>query len=295
MAIRFMPVAKPSEKPPQPLKSTQSEGRWLKMCCDSFRKVPALTRGILSEGRSSERYRGQIRFERFVHFNESSQVTLQLGLSNPISTLVRNSVKDPLVEDNGWPNAEGRLALGVGELQEFMGGRKQRPVEFGVSGVAGQIRISKPVPNSVPPGLDRIVDDVWAAGCDLQWAVTDRLGMKGELFIGQTLGEYNAGALQNYNSETFKPIRTKGAYVEIYCYLHPQLHLHCGYGIDDPINNDLAAGQITSNQTFFNTLLWDLSRTVQFGLEVDYRRTNYVEPLQDANGLLVMSQFLWRF
>lgn len=240
-------------------------------------------------------YRGQIRFERFVHFNESSQVTLQLGLSNPISTLVRNSVKDPLVEDNGWPNAEGRLAFGVGEIQEFMGGRKQRPVEFGVSGVAGQIRISKPVPNSVPPSLDRIVDDVWAAGCDLQWAVTDRLGMKGELFIGQTLGEYNAGVLQNYNSETFKPIRTKGAYVEIYCYLHPQLHLHCGYGIDDPINNDLAAGQITSNQTFFNTLLWDLSRTVQFGLEVDYRRTNYVEPLQDANGLLVMSQFLWRF
>jgi hypothetical protein len=77
--------------------------------------------------------------------------------------------------------------------------------------------------------------------------------------------------------------------------LNSQLHIHCGYGIDDPINNDLAAGQIASNQTFFNTLLWDLSRTVQFGLEVDYRRTNYVEPLKDANGLLVMTQFLWRF
>jgi hypothetical protein len=240
-------------------------------------------------------YRGQIRFERFVHSNDSSQLTFQLGLSNPISTLVRNSVKDPLVEDNGWPNIEGRMALGVGEIEEFMGGRKQRRVEFGISGVVGQIRISKPVPGPGTPGPDRIVDDVWGSGCDLQWAVTDRLGMKGELFIGQTLGEYNAGVLQNFNSETFEPIRTKGAYAEIYCYFHPQLHLHCGYGIDDPINNDLAAGQIASNQTFFNTLLWDLTRTVQFGLEVDYRRTNYVEPLQDANGLLVMTQFLWRF
>ena len=32
------------------------------------------------------------------------------------------------------------------------------------------------------------VDDIWGLGCDLQWAVTDRLGMKGELFVGQTLG-----------------------------------------------------------------------------------------------------------
>jgi hypothetical protein len=240
-------------------------------------------------------YRGQIRFERYVHFDAGSQLTFQFGLSEPISTLVLNSVKDPLVEDNGWPNIESRLVFGIGETQEFMGGRKQRPVEFGVSGVVGQIRITKPVPGPGTPGPDRIVDDVWALGCDLQWAVTDRLGMKGELFTGQTLGEYNAGVLQNFNSETFRPIRTRGAYAEIYYYLHPQLHLHCGYGIDNPVASDLADGQIACNQTFFNTLLWDLSKTFQIGLEVDYRKTDYISPLKDADGLLVMTQFLWRF
>jgi hypothetical protein len=237
---------------------------------------------------NSGSYRGQIRFERYVHSDDGSQLTFQFGLSEPIATLVRSSVLDPLVEDNGWPNVEGRLAFGVGETQEYMGGRKQRPVEFGVSGVVGQIRITK-------PGPERIVDDVSALGCDLEWAVTDRLGMKGELFIGQTLGEYNAGVLQNYNLDTFRPVRTKGGYVEIYYYLHPQFHLHCGYGIDNPVASDLAAGQIASNQTFFNTLLWDLSKTVQIGLEVDYRKTNYVSPLLDADGVLVMTQFLWRF
>ncbi len=240
-------------------------------------------------------YRGQIRFERFVHFNDCSQATFQLGLSNPISTLVRNSVKDPLVEDNGWPNIEGRMVLGVGEIEEFTGGRKQRRVEFGISGVVGQIRISKPVPGPATPGPDRAVNDIWAVGSDLQWAVTDRLGIKGELYVGRTLGDYNAGVLQNFNPVTFGPIRTSGAYAEVYYYLNSQLHTHCGYGIDDPINDDLAAGQIASNQTLFNTLLWDLSRTVQLGLEVDYRSTNYVEPSEDANGLLVMTQFLWRF
>ena len=179
-------------------------------------------------------YRGQIRFERYVHCDDGSQLTFQFGLSEPISTLLVPA--DPLVEDNGWPNIEARLAYGFGEVQEYMGGRKQRPVEFGVSGVVGQIRITE-------PNFNRVVDDIWALGCDLKWAITDRLGMKGELFIGQTLGEYNAGVLQNYNPQTFGPIRTKGGYAEVYYYLHPKVHLHCGYGIDNPIKSDLGPGR----------------------------------------------------
>jgi hypothetical protein len=238
-------------------------------------------------------YRGQIRFERYVHRGDGSQLTFQVGMSEPISTFVVDPLKDPLVEDNGWPNVEARLALGVGEELEFMGGRQQRPVEFGVSGVVGQIRITKVSPGT--PGPERMVDDIQALGCDLQWAVTDRLGVKGEWFVGQTLGEYNAGVLQNFNPETFRAIRTSGSYAEIYYYLHPQLHVHSGYGIDDPLDSDLAPGQATSNQTFFNTLLWDLSESFQIGFEVDYRKTHYVAPALDADGVLIMTQFLWRF
>jgi hypothetical protein len=238
-------------------------------------------------------YRGQIRFERYVHFDDGSQLTFQFGLSEPISTFVVNSLKDPLVEDNGWPNIEGRLAFGLGEAQELMGGRNQRPIEFGVSGLVGQIRTTKVSPGA--PGPDRIVDDTWAVGCDLQWVMTDRLGMKGELFIGQTIGEYNAAVLQNFNTETHLPIQSRGGYAEIYCYLHPKAHLHCGYGIDNPLVSDLADGQIASNQTFFNTFYYDFSKSYQIGLEVDYRKTNYVSPLLDADGVLFMTQFLWRF
>jgi hypothetical protein len=79
------------------------------------------------------------------------------------------------------------------------------------------------------------------------------LGVKAEAFVGQTLGEYNAGLLQNYNSENFRPIRTRGGYGEIYYYLNPKVHVHFGYGIDNPTARDLAPGQIACNQTFFNT------------------------------------------
>jgi hypothetical protein len=51
---------------------------------------------------NSGTYRGQIRFEGFLRFDESSQITAQFALGEPISTLVRASVLDPLIEDNGW-------------------------------------------------------------------------------------------------------------------------------------------------------------------------------------------------
>jgi hypothetical protein len=238
-------------------------------------------------------YRGQIRFERYFRPSEDFQMTFQGGLSEPISTLVLGRLTDPLVEDNGWPNVEGRLEFGFGENQEFMGGRKQRPLEFGVSGAVGQIRATRVSPST--PGPAREVDGIWGLGSDLQWVMTDRLGVKGEFFTGQTLGEYNAGVLQNFNSQTFRPIRTTGGWAEVYYYVHPKVHLHIGYGMDHPVASDLAAGQIAINQTFFNAFMYDLSKTVQIGFEVDYRKTNYIAPLKNADGVLFMSQFLWRF
>ena len=159
---------------------------------------------VLYASGNSGSYRGQIRWERYLPFENGSQLTFQVGLSEPIATLVRPQLIDPLVEDNGWPNIEGRVLLGLGETRDLMGGRKQRPFELSFSGVVGQIRVSKPIPGPGTPGPDRIVNEVWGLGCDLQWACTDRLGVKGEFFVGQTLAEYNAGVVQNFNSADFE-------------------------------------------------------------------------------------------
>jgi len=185
------------------------------------------------------------------------------------------------------------VSLALGPLDDYVGGRKQRAVEMGVSGVVGQIRSTR-VDLGIPGPL-RVVQDIWALGSDLQLALTDRFGVFGEFFVGQTLADYNAGILQNFNSDDYRPIRTIGGYGEVYYYFTPKLHMHCGYGIDDPYNEDLAAGQASSNQTIYNTLLYDLSRAVQFGFEVDYRKTTFAAPAIDAEGFLFMTQFLWRF
>lgn len=67
-----------------------------------------------------------------------SQLTLQVASSEPQGTY---SIPDTsLDEDNGWPNVEGRVALGLGKPMPIgIGVLTQRPLEVSVSGVVGQL------------------------------------------------------------------------------------------------------------------------------------------------------------
>jgi hypothetical protein len=138
------------------------------------------------------------------------------------------------------------------------------------------------------------VVDTWGLGVDGQWAVTDRFGFAGELFIGQGLGEYNGGILQSFNSATFQVIRSRGGWGEAYFYFTDLLHLHAGYGIDTPIRRDLAPTQFARNQTGYANLVWDVSKVLQLSFEVDYRKTEYIA-FQNADGWIFLTQMLWRF
>lgn len=251
-----------------------------------------LTLGKLYGSGNTGSYRGMLRLERYLELSDRSQLTVQGAVSEPTSTLVTGNLSR-VNEDNGWPNIESRMALGLGKMRRI-GAAEARPFELGVSGVVGQLRTTRTIfapPDKRPP---RVVDDVWGLGADLRWAITERLGLAAEFYIGQSLGEYNGTILQNNNSTTYATIRGRGGFGEVYYHLTEKLHLHVGYGIDAPIVRDLAPTQIAQNQTFFNTLVWDVNRNFQVGFEVDYRKTNYIKFL-DNEGVNFMTQFLWKF
>jgi hypothetical protein len=246
-----------------------------------------LTFGALFGSGNAGNYRGQFRVERYIRPADDVRITLTGGLSDPISTLVTSSNLS-LSEDNGWPNVEGRAALGLGPI-EGEGLRAQQPFEVGLSGVVGQIRTI----TVTPP--QRVVADVWGVGTDCRWKITDRLGVQGELYAGQTLGTYNGGCLQNVNSNTFHGIHSAGGWGEFYFYYVPQkLHSHLGYGIDDPLDRDVAPGQIVRNRTYFANIIWDLSRAMRLGLEATWRKTAYLG-LGDAEGATVQTVVQWNF
>ena len=183
----------------------------------------------------------------------------------------------------------------MGPSESFWGDRQLRPLELGVSGVVGQLRNDPLITGPPAPGpLNRVVVNVWGLCVDGQWAVTDWFGVAGEFFIGQGLGNYNGGIFQVFNSTTFGGIRARGGWGEAYCYLTDRLHLHCGYGIDAPIRRDLAATQVARNQTYYATLLWDVSSAFQVGFDVEYRETDYIA-FPDAEGVLFVTQMMWRF
>jgi hypothetical protein len=238
-------------------------------------------------------FRGQARVEHFFKPSESFQFTSQLALSEPVSSVVSNNVR--ILEDNGWPNIEARLAAGLGAVQDLAGGRKLRTAEFGVSGAVGQLRTSRLITAPTDPEVpNRVIVNTWGLGVDGQVAVTERLGFAGELFIGQGLGEYNGGILQSFNSRTLSPIRSRGGWGEAYCYFTDSLHLHTGYGVDAPLRQDLASTQFAKNQTYFANLVWDASKVLQLSFEVDYRKTDYIS-FRNADGLVFLTQMQLRF
>ena len=100
-------------------------------------------------------FRGQFRAEHYINFNNDAQLTLQGGLGNPLSTSFVGDIRT-LLEDNGWPNLEGRMMLGLGPTAQ-RGPLQMRPFEVAVSGLVGEIRRT---------GANRAIFDVWAVGAD---------------------------------------------------------------------------------------------------------------------------------
>ena len=97
------------------------------------------------------------------------------------------------------------------------------------------------------------------------------------------------GILQNVNASTFAGIHSSGGWIELYYYIVPEkLHLHVGYGIDDPLDRDLAPGQPVRNDTIFTNLIWDVSKYIRVAEEFTYERPRYtVVPNNPGLGLPV--------
>lgn len=242
-------------------------------------------------------YRGQLRAERYFQDQDTAGLTVQAALSDPISTLVTSDSRR-ITEDNGWPNVEGRMEIGFGERRTIQGA-PTRPLEIGISGVVGQFRTTRTLfadPSALPP---RAVIDTWGLGADAEWFMTDRFGARGEYTIGQALGEYNGGILQSFNPETFQEVRTQGGFGEIFFFATPAFHVHVGYGADNPRASDLAPTQIRRNQTYFVNFVWDVTRSVQLGLELDYRKTDFFQfapnAFLDNEGFILGNRFLMKF
>ncbi|MFN7770867.1 MAG: hypothetical protein ACK5UC_27020 [Planctomycetaceae bacterium] len=245
---------------------------------------------------NSGTFRGQARVEHFVRPSDDFQTTFQFALSDPTTTILIDNNRRS-TESNGWPNVEGRLALGFGPREEYPGGRQERSLELAAAGVVGQLRNSQLIATieDVEDGtVIRSTIDVWGLSLDAKWNVTERFGFIGEGYLGQGLGNYAANIFQTFNSKTYSAVRGSGGFLEAFYYLHDRVVVHAGYGLDAPVRGDLAADGIALNDAWFSSLFWDVTKTVQLGFQADYRTTDFIA-LPDNDAMVFYTQFLWRF
>jgi hypothetical protein len=69
-----------------------------------------------------------------------------------------------------------------------------------------------------------------------------------------------------------------------------------GYGVDAALRRDLpaSAGAIARNSAYYGCLFWDITPMLQYGVQVDYRETDFAV-LNDNSGWIVYNQFALRF
>ena len=263
------------------------------------RDPDTLPNGKLAATGNAGAYRPQFRVERNFEAGPGFGGVVQLAASSPVTTALPSNVdlarlqSEEIVEDNGWPNLEARLNFGFGAYADRAGGRSLRPVELGVSGIVGQLRVLDNIRPTDPLTLvsDRSTVNVWGAAIDGQIALGRRFGLSGELYTGQGLGEYMAGILQTYNRATNQAVPTAGGWGQFYVYLADNLRLNLGYGIDNAQDSGVFGLQV--NSSVFANLLWDVNPWLQLGLEGNYKLTTY-DVFGDKNAWVVISQVMFR-
>ena len=279
-------------------------GRWRFVAGQNFdvfapRDPDTLPSGKLAATGNPGAYRPQFRVERRVQGGPGFEGLLQVAGSAPITTALPRSLdlatlsEQELVEDNGWPNAEARLSLGFGAPAERAGGRNLRPLELGVSAVVGQLRVLDNIRATAPITLvsDRTEVTVWGAALDGRLAIGRSVGLSGELYTGQALGEYMAGIFQTYNRATNAAVPTSGGWVQLSVHPSDQVRLAAGYGMDNATDAGLFG--LLANGTAFANVVWDVNAWLQLGLEGNYKFTRY-DSFGEKNAWVVISEVLFR-
>lgn len=180
-------------------------------------------------------FRSQARVERFIKPTDASEYTIQFALSDPIQSVfgsrdLRHPGRQRLAEC-------GRTCQhGTRRNRDARWKSKARAFELGSSAFVGQIRTTRSIlaPQD-PQSPIRNVVDCWGFGVDAAVNLTSSIGIQGEVFTGEGLGEYNGGIGQTFDSATRNAIRSSGGWGEVFAYLTPALHVHSGYGIDSPL------------------------------------------------------------
>lgn len=215
--------------------------------------------------------RAQLQFDRYWQLENNAVIKVETAMNQDV---VNEFPTEPGVrrEAAGWPVLEARTALAWGDPQATYG----RP-EIGFSGHIGEtgfdFLLNGPPPLDLPPQDDARFR-TWSMNFDARLPLTDDIGVALEAFHGENLSTFLGGIGQGVCPCNRSTIRSTGGWLDVWFELTDKWHARCGFGIDDPRDDDFLVGRYY-NQYIYANVLADVTPFLQTGVEVSVWKTLY--------------------
>lgn len=215
-------------------------------------------------------YRPQIRAGAIVDLTSALDVRLQASVGQD----VQNFRITPLTGGGGAdvPDLQGRLSIAAGAPTPGARNPWKRQYELGAAGHIGKRRFAF-LEMDVPTQI--VARTTWSIVGDARAELPSGTTLRGRLWMGRVLGDYQGGIFQSVAFETLEAIGARGGWIDVQQRVARAWRVAIGYGRDDPEDESLSPGQRQLNETAFGNLRWQWSAAVSFGAEISYWSTEW--------------------
>jgi len=218
--------------------------------------------------------RPQLRGAYKSKLGEDGHWKIAVAIADPIARDI-DGLGDDDGEDAGLPDFQGRLSF------TFKLFDAKKKTEIGVGGIYGK--------------READIDDhddtytAWLYGIDLLIPITNDVRVLAEFYDSQAASSYNASLAMDYNKTLDTEIRAHGGYVNVIWKINKYWMVVGGYGVCDPKDGDLSAGNRSRNTSAFANVRFKLTKQAWIGLEYDRMETDYKDADTASNNRVQMS------
>ncbi len=210
--------------------------------------------------------RPQLRVTKGFAVGRGTRLETQFGVARNIGRSTPQTTFAPASDtggDAGIPDVQGRVGVRLAGL----GGRA---TDVGVSGMWGEEQWH------AAAGDRGTRADKWLMNLDATVPLNRWATISGEIWMGANLHTYMGGINQGVNTNLgFRAIRATGGWANLALTPLKRTRFNLGYGLDDPRDEDLNAGDRTRNRAVWGNAQWEAVRDVTVGLELMHFRTDY--------------------
>jgi len=128
----------------------------------------------------------------------------------------------------------------------------------------------------MPPNVQNLTFPTWSIGGDLHAKLPTATTLRGEIFVGSLLGDYQAGVFHTIDPTLLKAVGAWGFWAEVVQVLGHGVRVGVSYGFDNPNEDDLAPITRARNQALLLTGWFDINERFGFGAEASRWWTKYV-------------------